>query len=403
MKLVKKRIRWILLVGLLILSLCVPLTHVHAVEEPAASSQSALIMDADNGQVLYSRNAQNRYPVASMSKLMTIAVIEHEISQKKLKWSDKIRVSSEEARISEDHSLSNIPLKAGRQYSVRQLVEMSLVKSADGATITLSRAEGDNTAQFVQKMNQMAKQIGLSDYRFYNPVGLNNSDMGSLKLPGVADSAENEMTANDVAKLSRYLIKHYPGLLKISRMSQLTVDGVQYQNLNTMLPGKANAPKKVQIDGLKTGTSDRAGQCFVSSGLYQGRRIITVVMHSDNRFAETKQLYSYLASHYQLQDFKSTTTVKTSGSKQTSITLAPQHGQKIWLPIGTKVTGNLQKPNGQSLQSLPAPLTKQQYVGRLVFKQLPMLDGQSYTVKLYSQETLYRRGLLGIWDHLTKF
>lgn len=400
---IRRQLRLILLLGVLICGLVCPSYPARAADEPAASSRSAIVVDADNGQVLYRRNDQTTYPVASMSKLLTIAVIEHEIDQNKLKWSDKLKVSPEEAKISQDTSLSNISLKAGHSYTIRQLVKMSLVKSADGATITLSRAEGDNTAQFVQKMNRMAKQIGLSNYRFYNPVGLDNKDMGALKLKGVPDNAENEMTANDVAKLARYLILNHPDLLKISSLDKIKVDGKEYSNLNTMLPGKVDAPQNVTINGLKTGTSDQAGQCFVSSGIYKGRHIITVVMHSDNRFDESKQLYSYLASHYQLKKIRPNLTVKVTGSKQTKEELAAKKSQNVWLPVGQKVTGTVQTMNGQALKSIAAPASTKQAAGQISFSQLPCLNNQAFKLKLYLKHPLYRTGWLGLWDHLTNY
>lgn len=403
MKKLKQRLLTIVMATFMVLGLAAPAMNAQAAVTPAASSCSAVAIDADSGQVIYAHDAQARYPVASVSKLMTIAVIESEIAKGKLHWSDKVKVTKEEARISQTPGLSNVPLQAGRNYTVRQLVEMSLVKSADGATITLSRAQGDSTAQFVQRMNRTAQAIGLHDYRFYNPVGLNNKDMGALKLANVSPDAENEMTAADVAKLARYLLDHYPQITKISSLTSITVDHKTYPNMNTMLPGGANAPKKIVIDGLKTGTSDRAGQCFVSSGRFQGHRIVTVVMHSNNRFAETKQLYSYLANHYRLSQLKPRETVAVTGSKQGQVNLVARQKRTVWLPVGQSLSFSVQTLNGHRLRSLAAPMTTRRAVAKIVYPQLTYLDKGPLTFKMYPQHVVYRHGLLGIWDHLTKF
>lgn len=399
----KQRFLTIITAIIMVVGVLTPALTVRAAAAPAASSRSAIAVDADNGQILYAHDAQGRYPVASMSKLMTIAVIEREIAKGQLHWSDKVRVTKEEARISQTPGFSNVPLQAGRRYSVRSLVEMSLVKSADGATITLSRARGASTAQFVQQMNQTAKAIGLHDYRFYNPVGLSNQDMGALKLTHVPADAENEMTAADVAKLARYLLNHYPQLTKITSLTKITVDNKTYPNLNTMLPGEANAPRKVVIDGLKTGTSERAGQCFVSSGRLNGRRIVTVVMHSNSRFAETKQLYTYIASHYRLGQLKPRATVAITGSNRHQATLVSQQKKTVWMPVGQSLSSTLQTTNGHRLRSLPAPLTTRHAIAQIVYPQLIYLDKGPLKLKMHLQHPVYRHGLLGVWDHLTKF
>ncbi|MDN3537770.1 hypothetical protein QPX96_10840 [Limosilactobacillus fermentum] len=78
------------------------------------------------------------------------------------------------------------------------------------------------------------------------------------------------MTATDVAKIAQYLIKNYPSLLNITKLTSTTIDGTTVTTINKMLAGQSDAPTQVKIDGLKTGTSDKAGACFVSTGTYQG-------------------------------------------------------------------------------------------------------------------------------------
>ena len=108
-----------------------PIAHSATVD-----AHAAFAIDAQTGQVLYNHNGDQRLAVASMSKLLTVAVIENEISSGKLKWSTKVKITSAEAKLSTASGYSNVPLKAGKQYTVKQLTQAALIKSGD--------ADGDN-------------------------------------------------------------------------------------------------------------------------------------------------------------------------------------------------------------------------------------------------------------------
>lgn len=120
-------------------------------------------------------------------------------------------------------------------------------------------------------MMQKAKKIGMTDTTIVNSVGLNNGDMKSFKLADLPTTAENTMSARDVAILSQYLVKKHPELLQITAQKevkfQITKDQVKTeQSLNKMLPGSKYEVKGVKIDGLKTGTSDGAGLALLVQG-----------------------------------------------------------------------------------------------------------------------------------------
>lgn len=247
-----------LLITILFATISAPITTLSAkAATPEVNARAAIAIDAQNGQILYQKNAQQQLPIASMSKLVTLAIVEQEVNQDKLKLDQKVKVTKAEAKMSENKDFSNIPLKAGQSYTVRQLMQMSVIKSADAATVVLARANGDSNQEFVQKMNKMAAQMGMKKYRFYNPVGLENGDMGQFKLKNASNNAENSMTATDVAKMGRYLQKHDPLVLQYAKRTSVSVDGKKYSTLNTMLPGQKDAPRQVKIAGLKTGTSDK--------------------------------------------------------------------------------------------------------------------------------------------------
>lgn len=394
----KKQIKQLVIYFGIILMTIGGILTVHPVVSHAASveANAAFAIDAQTGQVLYNQNGDQRLAVASMSKLLTVAVIEHEIDSGNLKWSTKVKITKAEAALSTASGYSNVPLKAGKSYTVKQLTQAALIKSGDAATIALSRAEGNNTQQFVQQMGSMAKRIGLSNYKLYNGVGLENADMKSFKLPNTAGSAENEMTARDVAKIAQYLINNYPTILNITKQRTLKWDGQSYQNGNELLPGSTNAPEHLTIDGLKTGTSDKAGQCLVSTGTYQGHRLITVVMHANDRFTQSKNLYSAITNQWHPVKAKQGLTVGVTRGQQRRVRVQTKKAVTVWQPKQQVVkpqliiTGHF-KDN----QKLKAPLKKNTRVGLLNYPGLFNVNSRPLQFGVYPASEVNRTGFIG--------
>lgn len=273
-------------------------TFINANQLDAAA---ALAIDAKTGQILYSQNINQKLPIASISKLLTVMVIEDEISQHQLSWNTKVKINQKVAAIADDPEYSNVSLTQGQSYTVSDLVKAALIKSADGATVALAGALGDSTAQFNQKLQKKARQIGIKDATIVNSVGLTNSQLKDLAVKNIDDNAENKMSAKDVGKMAAYLVNHYPDLLKIAGQTSFQLDGSTVNNINKMLTDSQYQTSGVTIDGLKTGTSDAAGACLVSTATFQNRRIVTVVLHAngdstDARFTATQKLYQLIAN-----------------------------------------------------------------------------------------------------------
>ena len=348
-------------------------------------ANAALAIDASTGQILYQQNAKQSLPIASMSKLLTMIVIEQEIKAGKLSWNSQLKITQAEAELSENTEYSNITLEAGKSYTVKELVTAALLKSADAATITLSRATGDNTAE-----------IGVKDAKIYNAVGLTNEQMGTFKTKGVAADAENQMSAEDVALIAQYVIKKYPDLLKITQQSSATVAGQTVENTNSLLTGFTYHNQQVKIDGLKTGTSDQAGNCFVSTGKYRGHRLITVIMHaggsdSSNRFTQTQKLYETVLGSYSPHWLTAKYSVKVAHAKSKKVKLVYQSASSIWIKKGTK----LKQPKIQLLKAyqtkshkLKAPVKASDLVANAVYQQAQGLNGGKLKVALYPEKSL---------------
>lgn len=293
-----------------------------------------MMVDADTGQVIYEQGADKQLPVASVSKLLTIAVVHDELQKNIITADSRVSVTPAIAAISNDPAYSSIDLAAGRSYPVIELLNAAMVKSADGATLALATAAGNSPDEFVLAMEKKAREVGLRKTSIVNPTGLTNSEMKSFRSPNIADNVENAMSARNIAILTRYLLRTYPALLQVSAQKKanflITKGNVKrIANLNEMLPGGRYTVPGVTITGLKTGTSDNAGACFVSTGKYHGHQIITVVLHAgghnpDNRFIQTQRLYAMLKHDYRLERVRLPQAVRqavvTNGAKRTVAT-----------------------------------------------------------------------------------
>ncbi len=390
------------LVTLLMIPLLLGIIVAPAHAAPLIDASAAVMVDASTGQVIYEQNAQQKLPIASISKLLTAIVIEDEVHSNQITGNTKVKIDSGTAAISNDPNYSAIGLQEGQSYTVRELLNAALVKSADGATMALSAAAGDSMDEFNMKLQQKAQDIGLKNYTIVNPVGLNNGDLKSLASKQYSAKAENAMTATDVAIMTRYLVDHYPQLLQVTAQKQATFfiakgKAKTEKNLNEMLPGGKYTVPGVTIDGLKTGTSDTAGACFVSTGNYQGHRIITVVLHAngknkDNRFVQTQRLYQMLKQNYHLQTITLPKNIREQpldNGQSRQVTLSPRQ-ITVWsagsdvhkYTMAVKLNKCYLNKKGQ----LQAPISRNRTVGELDLSgnQLKTLDGRPLTYRLFS-------------------
>lgn len=298
-------------------------------------------IDAKTGQILYQKNAQKRYPVASTIKILTLAVIEKDIQAHKLSWDQKVTISHPVAVMANDWRFSNVPLNEGESYTIKSLVDSMMLVSADGSAEALALADAGSVAKFNAKMQQVAKEAGVTDAKIYNMIGLSNGDLGTLRLKNVSKNAENQISAVDLAKIASWLLNHYPDVVNITKTAQEDFpvsDSQTYhmQNINLMIKGAALDRADGEIDGLKTGTTDSAGNCFVSTGTFNNRRLVTVVLNVpgdfNNQFQQTNNLYNRVLGHFAPQTIKKGALIKVGQKKARAAKTTT-----LWLPKDTKL------------------------------------------------------------------
>ena len=347
-------------------------------------ARAAYAIDAESGQVLYQKNATKRYPIASVIKILTLGVILQDIRNHHLKWDQKIKITPAVAKMADDWHFSNVPLMNGEEYTVRQLVDSMVLVSADGSTEALALADAGSTEAFNKKMMAFAKKAGVTDIKIYNMIGLPNGDLGKHKLKGVDKDAENLLSAKDVALISKYLVENYPETLDITKQKFANFDVTKDQqylmtNVNALLPQNGFAPKDGEIDGLKTGNTDRAGKCIVSTGTFAGRRIILVALHTKGEWNDQSKMqqdfYNKLIDEYQPVEIKKVndlsaklTSVKVkNGKNKNKANIKLTKKTTVWLPKNIKLqaTKPTLRVQGDDQKQLTAPLKKNQQVGSI--------------------------------------
>ena len=232
-----------------------------------------------------------------------------------MKWDQEYTVPTKISHMSHNDNLSNVPLREEGTYKIKDLYEAMAIESANAAAMAIAETVAGSHENFVKKMNQKAKELGLKNYKFVNATGLNNRDLAPYvdQVVGGAEE-ENVMSAKDTATLAYRLMKDFPEVLDTSSISKKTFaegteDEVPMKNWNWMLPGLIREYEG--MDGLKTGTTDFAGGCFTGTAERDGMRFITVVMNVDvsggensydARFHETRKILDYAFSNYTMDE-----------------------------------------------------------------------------------------------------
>lgn len=275
-------------------------TGVAAATNVDVNAKAAVAVDADSGQILYQKNADQALPIASMTKMISLYLVLQAIHHGKLKWTDTFSPDASIYALAKNHELSGVPLEPENKYTVKELYDASVIYSANDAMMMLANAVAGSQASFVTKMQALLKGWGISDAKIVNVTGLNNVELKNNRVPGTPAKAENEMSAKDMAIVANHLLKDYPEILNTTKITTMmfrkgTSDQTKMDNFDWMLPGLVAAQKDLPVDGLKTGTTDLAGNCFTGTAKKNGYRIVTVVLNAGGtaqtrRFDETTKL-----------------------------------------------------------------------------------------------------------------
>jgi serine-type D-Ala-D-Ala carboxypeptidase (penicillin-binding protein 5/6) len=290
---------------------------VHAAEIDI-DAESAILVDAETGRILYEKNADVALPPASMTKMMTEYLVLEAINEGTISWDTTTQISDYAYWLSGHPDFSGIGLIQNKDYTVEQLYIGMAVNSDNATTVALAELISGSEGEFVKLMNEKAQELGLPDAQFVNSTGLHNSDLDGRHPEGTNPDGDNYLSAKSAALLAYHLINDYPEALKYSSMLEGQLDDQVFPNRNWMLPGNASEDITMEgVDGLKTGYTDLAQYCFTGTAERNGQRLISVVMgveaeYNDNgslklggekkRFLETKKLLEYGFENFEVQE-----------------------------------------------------------------------------------------------------
>jgi D-alanyl-D-alanine carboxypeptidase (penicillin-binding protein 5/6) len=312
---------------------------------PTVDARSYIVVDYRTDKVLASREPVARMEPASLTKLMTAYIVFQELAAGKLKLDAPV-VVSEHAWRSEG---SRTFIELGKPVSVELLILGMIVQSGNDATIALAERIGGTEETFVQLMNANAKRLGMVGTHFDNSSGL--------------PSPQEYTTARDMSLLAVAMIRDFPQYYKYYSVREFEHNGIKQQNRNGLLG------RDPSIDGMKTGHTETAGYCLVTSALRDGMRLVSVVMGSNSMKGREDASAALLNYGFTFYDTK----LVVKGG-------APLASTKVWkaaqspVDVGIKDDLYLTLPRGQAndvktavdlTPRLIAPLALDSNVGQL--------------------------------------
>ncbi|MGN0181654.1 MAG: D-alanyl-D-alanine carboxypeptidase family protein [Candidatus Ornithomonoglobus sp.] len=251
-------------------------TSAAVIGDSEISSAAACVMDFETGKVLYDYNGGEMRAPASMTKVMAAYCVFETIAEGKVAYDSVVTMGDPSFEIScVDPELTAIGLDQNETYTVGELLNAGLVCSANDAILALAQYLCGDEASFVQYMNDTAARLGI-DAQFYDSYGLKH----------------NQISAIGMAELARCLIHYYPDVLNITRQPYIVFHGSSYNTTNHLL----DSCYYEGADGLKTGTTNAAGNCLCGTAVRNGRRMIAVTMASYpsySRYTDAAKLLDY--------------------------------------------------------------------------------------------------------------
>ena len=239
-------------------------------------AESAILIDAETGQVLFEQNPDEKLPPASLTKIMTLIVAMEEIESGDLSLDDQVTIS----RLAESMGGSQIFLAKGNKVKVRDLLKAVTIASANDACVALGEAVAGSYNRFVNLMNEKADELGLENTYFSNSTGL-------------PTESDHYTTARDVAIMSREIVK-YPIILKDA---SIWLDYIELPDRDAMLTNTNHLVNTYPgLDGIKTGHTNAAGFSLAATAKRGDMRLISVVMKARSvkaREDQTARLLDY--------------------------------------------------------------------------------------------------------------
>jgi len=290
---------------------------------------AAVLMEASTGQLLFDKGSDTPLPPASITKLMTLLLALEAVEKGQVAWDEQVIASERVWRMGG----SEMFLKIGQEVTFRDLLTGIAVVSANDACIAVAEHLAGSEEVFVQRMNERAAELGLTNSRFHNSSG--------IPAPG------HEMSARDIAVMSRHLIQNHPKVLELYAQREFTFNNIRQFNRNPLLGRFPGA------DGLKTGWTDEAGYCLVGTAVQNDVRLISVVLDTADELARLTASQELL--NYGFRNFKMHTAAAAGGPIGEGVPV--RDGRKLLAAVTSKEEVRVVLPEGREPGELELLIT----------------------------------------------
>ncbi|EPO8848928.1 D-alanyl-D-alanine carboxypeptidase PBP5/6 [Acinetobacter baumannii] len=351
---------------------------------PELNNKSYVLMDYETGQILASKNENEKLAPASMTKMMTSYIIEQKLLKGELTENEQVRMNeSAWCKGSSSESCMYVPLNG--TATVLEMLRGIIIQSGNDASKAMAEHIAGNEGTFAHMMNQEAKRIGMTNTQFINSTGM--------------PAEGHYSTAKDMAVLAQHIIKDSSKYYPIYSEKEFTFNGIKQGNRNALLYTDPS------VDGLKTGHTDEAGYCLTTSSKRGPMRLISVIFGTPSMSERADQTRALLA-----WGFANFETANVQPANQVLAKAKVWFGKENEVQVGLAENFNVTMPKGKAdgiktqlvvQPNLSAPLQKGQVVGKLVAS----LDGKVNAEKpLVALKPVEEAGFFArLIDHIKQF
>ena len=345
---------------------------------PKLNLDSYILLEANTNTVIAEFNSENQISPASMTKVMSGYVIADQIANGAISLDDKVLVSEKAWKTGG----SKMFIEAGKRVSVRDLLSGIIIQSGNDATVAMAEYVAGSEEGFVDFMNAYASELGLSNTLFQNAVGWTDPNHFS--------------SVNDLAQLTKALIANFPDHYATYKEKEFTFSGIRQLNRNKLLW------RDDSVDGVKTGHTESAGYCFISSAKRNDMRLIAVVAGSpseNERLISSQRLLEYgfrfFATQKLISKDSEITTAKVWGGKMDEVALGTK--EDILLTLPRSDFKNI-KANYNFKNNIQAPISNGDVIGDIEFISD---DRVVLSAPLVAIESVEAKGFFGrIWARI---
>ena len=317
-------------------------------DPPSIGSSNYILIDSTTNRILAQKNPDERIEPASITKIMTGYVVSDQVEEGFINLQDEVLISENCWR----KEGSKMWIREGTTVSLLDLIKGMVIQSGNDASCAIAEHVAGSEENFVELMMKYVKRMGLSNTNFVNATGWPEENHYS--------------SARDIAKLSSLLIKDFPEHYSLYKEKSFTYNNIPQRNRNALLW------QDDSIDGIKTGHTETAGFCLVSSGKRDDTRLISVIIKSNSektRLTDTRRLLDYGFRYFRTKKLVSKgqklKEEQVWGGESDSVFIAPSRDFYLTLPLRDfkKI-----EPLIVLNDYLQAPLSEGQVVGKMLFK-----------------------------------